>query len=54
MEQEQEKIIWIKLLVFIVICSIKKKKNLLNIRIKSIIIEFVDWTMKTMNKNIWV
>ena len=34
------------------ICSIKKKKNLLNIRIKSTIIEFVDWTMKTINKNI--
>ena len=28
----------------------KKKKNLLNIRIKSTIIEFVDWMMKTINK----
>ena len=50
MEQEQEKIIWIKLLVFIVICSIKKKKNLLNIRIKNTITHWVYWLDNENNK----
>ena len=45
---KSEKIIWIKLLVFI--DNQKKKKYLLNISIKSTIIEFVVWTMKTINK----
>ena len=44
---KSEKIIWIKLLVFI---DNQKKKYLLNISIKSTIIEFVVWTMKTINK----
>ena len=54
---KSEKIIWIKLLIFIVICSIEKKEKfiIMNIELEiQLHIEFIDWTMKTINKNVRV